>query len=185
MVAESEDLIQAPSNVRRLRLAAATLDEQAGRHGEALERIALLLDELPEGATTQRRDLRARAAVVRERQGGGAAGYAAANAASSAVTAGANGLPLVFALRQVVPNPSRGDAVVPYDLPEPARVRVEVFDVLGRRVATLVDADEDAGEHRVLFDTKAFAAGIYLIRATMRPRTSNVRRFTQSVTAIR
>lgn len=61
----------------------------------------------------------------------------------------------------VGPNPSRGRVVVQTGVPSPARVRVEAFDLLGRRVAVLDDAERAAGVHRVVWDA---APGRYLLR---------------------
>jgi len=51
-----------------------------------------------------------------------------------------------------------------FDLPAPSRVRAEVFDLAGRRVAQLLDDWRDAGSHAVTFDGSALAAGMYLCR---------------------
>jgi hypothetical protein len=66
------------------------------------------------------------------------------------------------------PNPSRGPMSVSYALPRAGAVRLTLFDVLGRRVARLVDAAQPAGEHIVSWDGARGAAGrvapgIYLL----------------------
>ena len=58
-----------------------------------------------------------------------------------------------------------------FTLPAPGRTRVEVFDLLGRRVATLHDARLPAGLHRVPWDGRRddatrIAAGVYVVRVT-------------------
>ncbi len=58
-------------------------------------------------------------------------------------------IPTRFALHPNQPNPFRGSTVIPFDLPHETAVRLEVFDILGRRVATLVDATYPAGSHDV------------------------------------
>jgi hypothetical protein len=69
------------------------------------------------------------------------------------------------------PNPSRdGGATVRYVLPRRSEVRLDVFDVGGRRVRTLVSATADAGGHAARWDGRdergaPVAAGVYLIRA--------------------
>jgi PKD repeat protein len=64
------------------------------------------------------------------------------------------------------PNPARGLARVAYTLGETGTVRVEVFDMLGRRVAVVVDDVRPAGRHEVVFDTSGMASGTYLLRAS-------------------
>jgi len=64
------------------------------------------------------------------------------------------------------PNPFAQAARLRYRLPDPARVRLEVFDLLGRRVATLVDGEKEAGPHEVQLDGSRLAAGTYFVRLT-------------------
>lgn len=71
------------------------------------------------------------------------------------------------ALAPAFPNPTRGRATLLLSLPEPADVRVEVFDVQGRRVAVLHDGRMEAGvNHALELDAAGLAAGVYLVRAT-------------------
>ncbi|MDX1418437.1 MAG: T9SS type A sorting domain-containing protein, partial [Rubricoccaceae bacterium] len=82
----------------------------------------------------------------------------------------ADALPATFALRGAYPNPLRRQATVAFDLPEPADVRLEVYDVLGRRVAVVQAADVEAGASRTLrFQAEGLASGAYIFRleATM------------------
>ena len=56
-------------------------------------------------------------------------------------------LPQGFALGQNYPNPFNPSTLIPYQIPTAAHVRLEVFNVLGQRVATLVDGERAAGSH--------------------------------------
>jgi len=76
----------------------------------------------------------------------------------------AEGLPLEFAVQAPYPNPVVERATISYQLPEAAEVRLEMFDVLGRRVATLVDEHQEAGIHRVVIDARDLAGGTYFYR---------------------
>ena len=78
-------------------------------------------------------------------------------------------LPQGFALGQNYPNPFNPSTVIPYQLPTAAHVRLEVFNVLGQHLATLVDGERPAGIHTAMWDAtnaagQAVAAGVYIYR---------------------
>ncbi len=62
---------------------------------------------------------------------------------------------------RVYPNPTAAAATLAYALAEPADVRLEVYDALGRRVAVLADGPHEAGSHRAPFDGAGLAGGVY------------------------
>lgn len=71
---------------------------------------------------------------------------------------------VALALGPLSPNPARGAARFVVTLGAPAHVRVEVFDVLGRRVALLLDEPRAAGAHEWTVDLGGWAAGVYVCR---------------------
>lgn len=71
------------------------------------------------------------------------------------------GLPGSFKLEGPYPNPAVNAAHFAYQLPEAAEVRLEVYDMLGRRVATLIETFQQAGSHRVSFNVQTLASGTY------------------------
>jgi DNA-binding beta-propeller fold protein YncE len=73
-------------------------------------------------------------------------------------------LPIEFDLSQNYPNPFNPVTTIEFAIPELAEVRLEVFDILGRRVQTLLSGPLEAGFHRVQFDASRLASGIYLYR---------------------
>jgi len=75
-------------------------------------------------------------------------------------------LPSDFALLPASPNPFNPSTSLTFTLPAAARVRLAVFDIQGRQVATLVDGFRDAGVHEVYWDTAGLPSGIYLARLT-------------------
>ena len=54
--------------------------------------------------------------------------------------------------------------MIEFDLPVAVSVQVTVYNILGQRVATLVDNEMEAGQHRVNFDGSRFASGLYFYR---------------------
>ncbi|MEP0547293.1 MAG: NF038122 family metalloprotease [Rhodothermales bacterium] len=74
-------------------------------------------------------------------------------------------LPTAFAVHQNYPNPFAARTTVRFDLPSAARATVTVFNVLGQRVAVLLDDETlEAGAHTVDFDARSLASGTYLLR---------------------
>jgi hypothetical protein len=70
-----------------------------------------------------------------------------------------------FLLSEAAPNPFRGEAWMTLQVRESQSVRAELYDVLGRRVATLHEGVLDAGrEHRLSLDGRGLSSGLYLVR---------------------
>ena len=91
-------------------------------------------------------------------------------------------LPAQFTLHQNYPNPFNPATLIRFDLPTPAHVKLEVFNLLGQRVAKLVDESMKSGRHSVIWDGKNqsgedTASGVYLYRLTAGDYTK-VRRMT-------
>ena len=69
------------------------------------------------------------------------------------------------------PNPFRGTTTIRYALPDAARVRLSVYDVLGRERTTLIEADQEAGVYEVVFDAEGLPAGVYFCRIEIAGRS--------------
>ena len=95
-------------------------------------------------------------------------------------TARGTALPTDFALGQNYPNPFNPSTVIPYQLPVSAHVRLEVFNLLGQRLATLVDGVRSAGVHMAQWDAtdaagRAVGAGVYIYRLSSNDQTESRR----------
>jgi hypothetical protein len=73
-------------------------------------------------------------------------------------------IPSEFRLVQNYPNPFNPATIIVFQIPEYSPVSLEVFDVTGRRVITLIDENLEAGYHEVTFDGSRLASGAYLYR---------------------
>lgn len=83
---------------------------------------------------------------------------------TSRLEVGLRAAPADVQLRKSVPNPVARRATLEYALPEAAAVEVQVYDVLGRRVARLVDDRKQAGVHRAEVDASRLPSGMYFVR---------------------
>jgi len=73
-------------------------------------------------------------------------------------------IPEDYVLEQNYPNPFNPATIINFALPETGQIRLEVYNVLGRRVATLVNEKKAAGTHQVRFDGRGLASGMYIYR---------------------
>ena len=73
-------------------------------------------------------------------------------------------LPASMALYQNYPNPFNPRTTIRFDLPVRSAVRVDIYNILGQKVATVVDRELRAGRHEIDFDGSGFASGIYFYR---------------------
>jgi len=76
------------------------------------------------------------------------------------------GVPRHYALYENYPNPFNPGTLIRYDLARNAPVRLEIYDVLGNRVAVLVDGEQHAGTHQVRFEAGHLSSGVYYYRLT-------------------
>jgi hypothetical protein len=71
-------------------------------------------------------------------------------------------VPEVFELQQNYPNPFNPTTSIAYSLQEPGAVRLNVYDIQGRHIQTLVDGHLPAGSHRVDFEARDLPSGTYV-----------------------
>ncbi|MCU0606933.1 MAG: Ig-like domain-containing protein, partial [Candidatus Edwardsbacteria bacterium] len=97
------------------------------------------------------------------------AGAEVASGSVSCAVSGAPGLPPSFALGRAAPNPALRRATISYQLPAASPVRLEVYNITGQRVATLVDAAQPAGYYARDWDLtddggRRVGAGVYFYK---------------------
>ncbi|REL39268.1 T9SS C-terminal target domain-containing protein [Rhodohalobacter sp. SW132] len=78
----------------------------------------------------------------------------------------ADQLPNEIGLYQNYPNPFNPSTTIRFALPERSNVRLEVYSMLGQRVAVLADENKQAGFHQVEFNASGLASGTYIYRMT-------------------
>ncbi len=77
-------------------------------------------------------------------------------------------VPEDYRLEQNYPNPFNPSTTIAFHLPAAGRVTVTLFDLLGREVRVLADAEYGPGGHRVTLDGSGFASGTYVYRLVVR-----------------
>ena len=75
-------------------------------------------------------------------------------------------LPTNYSLSQNYPNPFNPSTELRYALPRDGRVTLEIYNILGQKVTTLVDEHQRAGYKTIRWDPQDLASGIYLCRLT-------------------
>ena len=75
-------------------------------------------------------------------------------------------LPGEFSLSRNYPNPFNPSTRISFTLPEKSEVRVDVFNIMGQKVATLADGSFEAGHHTVTWDASQNASGVYFYKLT-------------------
>ncbi|MFA4922027.1 MAG: LamG-like jellyroll fold domain-containing protein, partial [Candidatus Neomarinimicrobiota bacterium] len=82
----------------------------------------------------------------------------------SAIRREAEKIPTAFQLSQNFPNPFNPVTTIKYDLPQAVTVKLQVFDLSGRLVQTLIDENKPAGHYSAVWNAQNVSSGIYFIR---------------------
>ena len=69
-----------------------------------------------------------------------------------------------FSLAQNYPNPANQNTTIKYSIPLEDKVKLQVYDITGKLVKTLVNENQRAGEYKVDLNASGFSSGIYLYR---------------------
>lgn len=94
-------------------------------------------------------------------------------------------IPDVFALHQNFPNPFNPLTAVPYDVPEIADVKIDIYNILGQKVRTLVTGEHEPGFYRAIWNGKndqgaLVTTGVYIYRVTALSKASGEVAFTKT-----
>jgi len=85
-----------------------------------------------------------------------------ANSSTTVSVREADELPLGFALEQNYPNPFNPSTTIAFTLSKPGLVTLEIFDVLGRTVKTVLkDTYQSNGQHHLVVDMEGYSSGVY------------------------
>jgi hypothetical protein len=91
----------------------------------------------------------------------------------NANSSGGSEIPKSFSIYPNYPNPFNPETEVKFDLPEPARVKIIIYDILGREITNLFDGMKPAGYHSVRWNSEnqggsKMSSGIYFCRINLR-----------------
>lgn len=91
-----------------------------------------------------------------------------------------------FRLLPSYPNPFNPETQIAFEVNETMAVRLDVFDALGREVATLANGSYEPGHYASTFGGPDLASGLYIVRVTATPETSGMARtYTEHITLLK
>jgi len=83
---------------------------------------------------------------------------------STSVKSAVSNLPKTFQLYANYPNPFNPSTMISYDIPSAGNVTLQVYDILGREIQTLVNQRQNPGKYAARFDASKLSSGIYFYR---------------------
>ena len=75
-------------------------------------------------------------------------------------------LPTKFSLEQNYPNPFNPSTKIVYSVPKESQIKLEIFNILGQKVATLVNEVKPTGNYSINFDASSLSSGVYVYQLT-------------------
>jgi len=72
--------------------------------------------------------------------------------------------PVVSRIKAIYPNPFNPATTIEYQLAQPGKTSIEVYNIRGQKMAVLVNEEQEAGEHSFRWDAGGQNSGIYFIR---------------------
>jgi hypothetical protein len=89
-----------------------------------------------------------------------------AEQATTVIAEGPAGMPSSFELPQNYPNPFNAQTKIAYTLTQRSEVSIDIFDILGCKIAQLSEGSQGTGNHEITWDAAGFSSGIYFYRLT-------------------
>jgi hypothetical protein len=89
-------------------------------------------------------------------------------------------LPKEFSLKQNYPNPFNPTTNISFDVPQNSSVKIAIYDMLGREVATLVNTNYTPGYYTVPFNASKLASGMYIYRMSSQSLSGDQKMFTST-----
>lgn len=89
-------------------------------------------------------------------------------------------IPSEFSLSSNYPNPFNATTEIGYALPAPTEARIDIYNLLGQRIETLVESRQEAGEHTISWDASSYSSGIYFYKLSTGDKV-----FTRRMTLLR
>jgi hypothetical protein len=83
-------------------------------------------------------------------------------------------LPESFSLDRAYPNPFNPVTTLSFAIPVDSEVYLSVYNLQGREVSTLIDANMDAGYHSVVWNADRYSSGVYFVKMLARPSAGGV-----------
>jgi len=80
-------------------------------------------------------------------------------------------IPSIFRVSQNYPNPFNPMTTIDYDLPKSTRIKIELFNILGQRIAILLDENKPAGRFKLLLDGQNLPSATYILRVKTEKNT--------------
>jgi len=84
-------------------------------------------------------------------------------------------LPDKFALLQNFPNPFNPSTKIGYSLPTQSHVRIEIYNILGQKIATLFEGNMQAGHHAIAWQADDFPSGVYFARVETAKNSQSIK----------
>ncbi|MDD5362882.1 MAG: YCF48-related protein [Ignavibacteria bacterium] len=88
-----------------------------------------------------------------------------------------NEIPKGYRLNQNYPNPFNSTTRIPFEISEKANINISVFDILGRKIETIVNKTFEAGKYEVSYNADKLSSGIYFYRMLIDGNTSLSNKF--------
>jgi hypothetical protein len=76
-----------------------------------------------------------------------------------------------YLLYQNYPNPFNNSTAIDFQIPVKSFVKLSVYDITGQKIADLINNEMEAGKHKIIFNKRGLASGIYFYRLTTNERT--------------